>query len=63
MIEFTLPTMTCNHCVRAITEAVHRIDPSAALTFQLAQHTVQIDSSQPEDIFRSALAEEGYAPA
>jgi copper chaperone len=63
MIEFTLPTMTCNHCVRAITETVRRLDADAALTFNLAEHRVKIDTQEPEARLREALSEEGYTPA
>lgn len=63
MIELTLPTMTCNHCVRAVTEAVHRIDAQASLQFVLAEHKVKIESQQPAEAFRAVLTEEGYAPA
>ena len=63
MIELTLPTMTCGHCVRTVTETVHKLDPAAKLHIDLPTHTVQIESGRAADEFRSALAEEGYAPA
>ena len=63
MIEFTLPTMTCGHCVRTVTETVQRIDPGAVLQIDLPNHLVRIDSIQPAQQFSLALAEEGYAPA
>jgi copper chaperone len=63
MIELTLPTMTCGHCVRTVTETVRKLDPAATLNIDLPQHKVLIASSRPADEFRSALAEEGYAAA
>jgi copper chaperone len=63
MIELTLPTMTCGHCVRTVTETVHRIDATARVSIDLATHQVQIDSPQPAPAFVAALTEEGYAPA
>lgn len=63
MIELTLPTMTCGHCVRTVTQTVQRVDPAAKLNVDLPQHRVQIDSTQPAQAFAAALAEEGYAPA
>ncbi|WP_088279248.1 heavy-metal-associated domain-containing protein [Ideonella sp. A 288] len=63
MIEFTLPTMTCGHCVRAVTETVQRIDAAAQLQIDLPAHQVRIDSQQPAERFAAALAEEGYQPA
>jgi len=63
MIELTLPTMTCGHCVRTVTETVHKVDAQATLTVDLPTHQVRIDSSQPAAAFTAALSEEGYAPA
>ncbi|MBX3619274.1 MAG: heavy-metal-associated domain-containing protein [Rhizobacter sp.] len=63
MIELTLPTMTCNHCVRTVTETVRRLDPAAQLDFDLPTHKVQIETTQPADALKAALAEEGYAAA
>lgn len=63
MIEFTLPTMTCGHCAKAVTQAVQRVDGEARLTIDLPTHTVRIDSERPAAAFAEALAADGYAPA
>lgn len=63
MIEFTLPDMTCNHCVRTVTQTVQAVDAEAKLTIDLPTHKVAIDSSQPADAFAKALSDEGYAPS
>jgi copper chaperone len=63
MIEFTLPTMTCGHCVRTVTETVQRVDAQAKVEIDLGAHRVRIDSSQPPQDFSAALADEGYPPA
>ena len=63
MIELTLPTMTCGHCVRAVTETVKQVDAQATLKIDLPSHQVQIESTQPAVAFTAALTEEGYAPA
>lgn len=62
-IELTLPTMTCGHCVRTVTQTVQQVDADAKLSIDLPTHKVQITSSQPEAAFKAALAEEGYAAA
>ena len=61
MITLTLPNMTCQHCVRAVTQAAHQVDSTAKLTFDLAQHQVTIESDKPRQDFVVVLAEEGYA--
>ncbi len=63
MIELTLPTMTCGHCVRTVTETVQRVDAAAELKIDLPTHQVRIESQQPAQAFVAALTEEGYAPA
>jgi copper chaperone len=63
MIELTLPTMTCGHCVRTVTETVQRVDAAARVDIALADHRVQIESQRPAEEFKKALAEEGYASA
>lgn len=63
MIELKLPTMTCGHCVKAVTETVRRVDPEARLEVDLPAQTVRIDSGRLAESFVAALADEGYAPA
>jgi copper chaperone len=63
MIEMTLPTMTCGHCVRTVTQTVQKVDAAATLQIDLPTHLVRIDSAQPAEAFVAALKEEGYAPA
>jgi copper chaperone len=63
MIELTLPTMTCGHCVKTVTQTVQRVDAHAKLEIELPEHRVRIESTHPADEFKRALAGEGYAPA
>jgi copper chaperone len=63
MIELTLPTMTCGHCVKAVTAAVQQVDAAAKLQIDLPTHRVRIESTRPAADFERALAEEGYASA
>jgi copper chaperone len=60
MIELTLPTMTCGHCVKTVTRTVQQIDPAATVDIDLATHRVSIGSERDAQAFRAALAEEGY---
>ena len=63
MIELTLPTMTCGHCVRSVTDTEQQVDTTATLQIDLPTHTVQIESQQPAAAFIAALADAGYASA
>ena len=62
MIELTLPTMTCGHCVKTVTRTVQQIDPAARVEADLALHRVRIESALGPQAFDAALTEEGYAP-
>ena len=63
MIEFTVPSMTCGHCVKTVTQTVQQVDAQATLQIDLPEHRVRIDSTLPAQLFAAALAEQGYAPA
>lgn len=63
MIELTLPTMTCGHCVRTVTATVQRVDPEARLQVDLPTHRVSIESDKPSQDFVRELTEEGFQPA
>ncbi len=62
-IEFTLPDMTCGHCVRTVTSTVQQLDPKAQLQIDLPTHKVVIESTQTAQALAAALAQEGYPPA
>lgn len=64
MPDFTLPDMSCGHCVAAITQALAEADPLARLQFDLPQHRLTVDGGQlDEAALAAALREAGYPPA
>lgn len=63
MIELKLPTMTCGHCVRTVTETVRAVDAGARVEIDLPAQRVRIESALERQAFERALADEGYAPA
>ena len=58
--RFKVQGMTCNHCVRAVTEAVRRVDAAARVDIDLAAGAVSVDSSVPRERLAEAIREEGY---
>lgn len=52
--------MTCNHCIRSVTEAVHTIDPQAKVDVDLASGTVRIDGNPDEAATARAIREAGF---
>lgn len=62
MHRFTLPDMSCGHCVAAITAALKAADAQARVDIDLPAKTAQVDSALPRDALIAALAEAGYPP-
>jgi len=62
-IELKLPTMTCGHCVRTVSQAVQRVDAAAKVDVDLPAKTVRIHSLHARQEFVRALSEQGYTPA
>lgn len=60
MPTFKVDGMTCAHCERAVTNAVHQIDPGAAVAVDLASGTVSTDSRTDESQLAEAIRAEGY---
>jgi copper chaperone len=63
MLEFQIPTMTCGHCARSVTQAVQAADPSALVQIDLPQKKGVVDSDLPREQIVARLAEAGFAPA
>ena len=63
MLEFTLPTMTCGHCVGAVTQAIKQADPQASVEIDLASHRVRVETAADRKTIEAAVNEAGYTPA
>ena len=63
MLEYTVPDMSCGHCSRAITEAVHQLDPAARVEVDLASHRVRVETRESAERVQAVLSEAGYPPA
>lgn len=62
MHQFTLPDMSCGHCVAAITEALRQADAQARIDIDPDAKTARVDSALSHDVLAAALAEAGYPP-
>lgn len=60
---FTVQGMSCGHCVKAVTQAVHQVDPQAQVQVDLSAQTVQVQSAQPRQAIAAAIADQGYSVA
>ena len=63
MHSFTLPDMSCGHCVAAITDALKAADAQAEITIDREAKTAQVDSALPRETLAAVLSEAGYPPA
>jgi len=57
---FTVVGMSCDHCERAVTQAVQGIDPKAQVLINRSAQEVKVNSEQPRQAIARAIAEEGY---
>ena len=58
--RFQVSGMSCGHCVRAVTEAVHEVDPGAAVQVDLSQQAVLVRSEADRARLGAAITEAGY---
>ncbi|MFG6460378.1 heavy-metal-associated domain-containing protein [Roseateles sp. DXS20W] len=63
MHHFTLPDMSCGHCVAAITEALQAVDAHARIAIDRDRKTADVDSTLPRETLAAALTQAGYPPA
>lgn len=63
MITLAVTGMTCQHCVRAVEQAIKACDPGAEVTVDLAAGTVRACTLLTRDDVAAAIREAGYEPA
>lgn len=60
---FDVQGMSCNHCAKAVTQALQQLDPQAQVQVDLAGKKVEVESAQPRQALAQAIADEGYTVA
>jgi copper chaperone len=60
MLLLNVTKMTCNHCVRSVTEAVHEVAPEARVEVSLAEQTVRVQGATDAAAVAKAIADAGY---
>lgn len=60
MIQFQVEGMSCQHCVVAVTRAIHEHDATASVQVDLPAGRVLVESNQPQDVLKAAIDEAGY---
>ncbi len=60
MTEFKVAGMSCQHCVKAITQAIQALDAQAQVEVDLDAGRVKVDSTQTSAALQAAINEAGY---
>lgn len=60
MITLKVPDMSCSHCSSVITKALKELDRNAAVSFDMHNHMVQVDTGKPLDAVLRAMTAAGY---
>ena len=63
MIAFTVPDMSCGHCVQAIGKAARAAAPEAEVSVDLATKRVTLDGKADAAVVAAAIRAAGYEPA
>lgn len=61
-IAFTVPDMSCGHCVKAITEAVQGAIPGASVAADTGTKRVVVMGAADRDAIKTLIEEAGYTP-
>lgn len=62
MIGFTVPSMSCGHCISAITQALKAANPQVQVHVDLSRKQVQVQGSADRQRLAQVLTEAGYPP-
>lgn len=58
--ELQVKGMTCQHCVKAVTQAIEALDPQAQVQITLPQGQVTVQTLASRAQVEQAITEEGY---
>ncbi|HYW16133.1 MAG TPA: heavy-metal-associated domain-containing protein [Allosphingosinicella sp.] len=60
MLQLTVRGMSCGPCTRAVTNAVHSVDPGAKVEIDLEAKLVDIESGADAAAIAAAIEDAGY---
>lgn len=62
MLQYSVQDMSCQHCVKVITQAVTEAVPGAQVEIDLARHLVWVDHVDDGEKIADAIRGAGYTP-
>jgi copper chaperone len=60
MLRYQVKGMSCGHCVKAITSAIHDVDPAAKVDIDLQAKDVAIETTASSESVIKAIEDAGY---
>lgn len=60
MYEFNVTGMTCQGCVKSVTNALKTIDAGAIVQVELANNLVKVESKETRDQLVKAIEDAGF---
>lgn len=63
MLQYQVPDMSCDHCVKAITRAVVEAVPGASVQVDLPNHRVTVTGTENKLVVEGAIRAAGYTPS
>ena len=63
MNTYTVPDMSCGHCVAAVKEELSRVDGVEDVTVDLDSKRVSVSGAVSDEAVREAIREAGYEAA
>jgi copper chaperone len=62
-LQFKVPSMKCEGCADAVTEAIQSLDAGAKVEIDVDSKAVSAETSASEDAVREAIAAKGHTMA
>lgn len=62
-ISFDVPDMTCQHCVKSVTNGIHAVAPDVSVLCDLDAKKVTIAGATDPKLIETAIRQAGYHPA
>jgi len=62
-MQFHIETMKCGGCVRGVTKAIERVDPSAIVKADPPRRRVDVTTQASREQIATALTQAGFTPA
>jgi copper chaperone len=61
-LHYQVADMSCDHCVKAVGDAVRKAVPGATVQVDLGTHHVTVDGTEDKAKVEAAIQDAGYTP-